>query len=88
MQECIALGLGVFVGGFVGYNVGVKRVADRAEVAAQTFIDALRNRFGSVVEHEVEVGEDERGYPEVETVEFVELPEDLEALGAELFNLK
>lgn len=87
MQEFIALGFGVlvggFIGGFIGFNVGVECVVDKAEVAAQTFIDALRYRFGSVVEREVEVGEDE-----VETVEFVELPEDLEDLGAELFNLK
>ena len=88
MQELITLGFGLVIGGFVGFDVGVKRVVDKAEVAAQNFIDALRHRFGSVVEREVEVGEDEFGDPEVETVEFVELPEDLEDLGAELFNLK
>ena len=88
MQELIALGFGVLVGGFIGFNVGVKRIVDKAEIAAQNFIDALRDRFGSVVEREVEVGEDEFGDPEVETVEFIELPEHLEDLGAELFNLK
>lgn len=88
MQELIALGFGVLVGGFVGFNVGVRRIVDKAEVAAQNFIDALRDRYGSVVECEVEVGEDEFGNPVVETAEFVELPEDLEDLGAELFNLK
>ena len=88
MQEFIALGFGVLIGGFVGFNVGVKRIVDKAEVAAQNFIDALRDRFGSVVEREVEVWEDEFGDPEVETAEFIELPEDLEDLGAELFNLK
>ena len=88
MQELITLGFGLVIGGFIGFDVGVKRVVDKAEVAAQNFIDALRHRFGSVVEREVEVGEDEFGDPEVETVEFVELPEDLEDLGAELFNLK
>ena len=88
MQELIALGFGVLVGGFVGFNVGVQRIVDKAEVAAQNFIDALRDRYGSVVEREVEVGEDEFGNPEVETAEFVELPEDLEELGDELFNLK
>lgn len=86
MQEFIALGFGVLVGGFIGFNVGVKRIVDKAEVASQNFIDALRDRFGSVVEREVEVGED--GDPEVETVEFIELPEYLEDLGAKLFNLK
>lgn len=88
MQELITLGFGLVIGGFVGFNVGVRKVADKAEAAAQNFIDALRDRFGSVVEREVEVGEDEFGDPEVETVEFIELPEDLEDLGAELFNLK
>lgn len=83
MQEFIALGFGVLVGGFLGFKVGVKRIVDKAEIAAQNFIDALRDRFGSVVEREVEVGD-----PEVETVEFIELPEDLEDLGAELFNLR
>ena len=88
MQELITLGFGLVIGGFVGFNVGVQRIVDKAEVAAQNFIDALRDRFGSVVEREVEVGEDEFGNPVVETAEFVELPEDLEDLGAELFNLK
>ena len=88
MQELITLGFGLVIGGFVGFSVGVKRIVDKAEIAAQNFIDALRDRFGSVVEREVEVGEDEFGNPVLETAEFVELPEDLEALGAELFNLK
>ena len=88
MQELIALGFGVIVGGFIGFNVGVKRIVDKAEVAAQNFIDALHDRYGCVVAREVEVGEDEFGDPEVEIVEFIELPEDLEDLGAELFNLK
>lgn len=88
MQEFIALGFGGLVGGGLGFNVGVRCIVDKAEVAAHNFIDALRDRFGSVVEREVEVGEDEFGDPEVETVAFVELPEHLEDLGAELFNLK
>lgn len=88
MQEIIALGLGIAVGGFIGFNFGVKRIVDKAEAAAQTFIDALRERFGDLVERDVQVGEDEFGEPEFETVEFEELPEDLEELGAELFNLK
>ena len=83
MQEFIALGIGVLVGGFLGFNVGVKCIVDKAEVAAQDFIDALRDRYGSAVEREVVVGMDE----EAEVVEFIELPEDLEDLGAELFNL-
>ena len=83
MKDLITIGLGLVIGGFIGFNVGAQRVVDKAEVAAQNFIDALRYRFGSVVEREVEVGEDE-----VETVEFAELPEDLEDLGAELFNLE
>lgn len=83
MQEFIALGFGVLVGGFLGFNVGVKRIVDKAEVAAQDFIDALRDRYGSAVEREVVFGMDE----EAEVVEFIELPEDLEDLGAELFNL-
>lgn len=88
MQEFIALGFGVLIGGFIGFNVGVRHIVDKAEVAAQNFIDALRDRFGSVVKREVEVGEDEFGDNEVETFEFVELPEDLEDLGAKLFNMK
>ena len=88
MQELIALGLGFSVGVLVGFDVGVQRIVDKAEVAAQNFIDALRDRYGSVVEREVEVGEDEFGDPEVETAEFVELPEDIEELAVPLFNLK
>lgn len=88
MQELISLCLGVLVGGFIGFNVGVNRIVDEAEISAQTFIDALRDRFGSPVKREVKVGEDESGDPVVETVVFVELPEDLEDLGAELFKLK
>ena len=88
MQEFISLCLGVLVGGLIGFNVGVKRIVDKAKVAAQAFIDALRDRFGSVVKHEVEVGKDEFGDQVVETVEFIELPDDWEYLGAELFNLK
>ena len=83
MQEFIALGIGVLVGGFIGFNVGVKRIVDKAEVTAQNFIDALRDRYGSAVEREVVFGDEE-----TEVVEFIELPEHLEDLGAELFNLK
>lgn len=88
MQEFITLGFGVLVGGFIGFNVGVRKVVDKAEVAAQNFIDALHDRYGSVVEREVVVGKDEFGDARVEVVEFIELPEDLEDLGAGLFNLK
>ncbi len=88
MKELITIGLCLVIGGFIGFNVGVKRIVDKAEIAAQNFIDALRDRFGSVVEREVVVGEDEFGDEEVEVAEFIELPEDLEDLGAELFNLK
>ena len=83
MQELIALGFGVLVGGFIGFNVGVQRIVDKAEAAAQDFLDAMRDRFGSVVEREVEV---EDGV--FETYEFIELPEDLEELAEPLFNLK
>ena len=83
MQEFIALGFGLVIGGFVGFNVGVRKVVDKAEAAAQNFIDALRDRFGSVVEREVEV---EDGVSE--TYEFIELPEDLEELAEPMFNLK
>ena len=82
MQELITPGFGLVIGGFIGFSVGVRHVVDKAEAAAQDFIDALRDRYGSGVEREVVVGEDE-----VEVVEFIELPEDLEDLGAELFNL-
>ena len=88
MQELITLGLGLVIGGFVGFNVGVRKVVDKAEAAAQNFIDALRDRFGSVVEREVEVDTDEFGDPVTEVVEFIELPEDLEELAEPLFNLK
>ena len=83
MKDLITIGLGLVIGGFIGFNVGVERVVYKAEVAAQTFIDALRDRFGSVVEREVEV---EDGV--FETYEFIELPEDLEELAEPLFNLK
>ena len=83
MENFIALGFGLLVGGLVGFNVGVRKLADKSEAAAQEFIDALRDRYGVAVEHEVETS------PDVfEVVEFVELPEDLEDLGGELFNLR
>ena len=88
MQELITLGFGLVIGGFVGLNVGVRKVVDKAEAAAQNFIDALRDRFGSVVEREVAVDTDEFGDPVTEVVEFIELPEDLEELAEPLFNLK
>lgn len=88
MQELITLGFGLVIGGFVGFNVGVRKVVDKAEAAAQDFLDALRDRFGSVVEREIEVDEDEFGDPITEVVEFIELPEDLEELAEPLFNLK
>ena len=88
MQELITLGFGLVIGGFVGFNVGVRKVVDKAEAAAQDFIDALRDRFGSVVEREVEVDTDEFGDPITEVVEFLELPEDIEELAVPLFNLK
>ena len=53
MQELITLGFGLVIGVFVGFNVGVRKVVDKAEAAAQNFIDALRDRFGSGVEREV-----------------------------------
>ena len=88
MKELITIGFGLVIGGFVGFNVGVRKVVDKAEAAAQNFIDALRDRFGSVVEREVEVDTDEFGDPVTEVVEFIELPEDLEELAEPLFNLK
>lgn len=88
MQELITLGFGLVIGGFVGFNVGVRKVVDKAEAAAQDFLDAMRDRFGSVVEREVEVDTDEFGDPVTEVVEFIELPEDLEELAEPLFNLK
>ena len=83
MQELITLGFCLVIGGFVGFNVGVRKVVDKAEAAAQNFIDALRDRFGSVVEREVEVRDGV-----FETYEFTVLPEDLEELAKPLFNLK
>lgn len=88
MKELITIGFGLVIGGFVGFNVGVRKVVDKAEAAAQNFIDALRDRFGSVVEREVEVDTDEFGDPVTEVVEFIELPEDLEELAEPLFNLE
>lgn len=88
MQELITLGFGLVIGGFVGFNVGVRKVVDKAEAAAQDFLDALRDRFGSVVEREIEVDVDEFGEPLTEVAEFIELPEDLEELAEPLFNLK
>lgn len=88
MKELITIGFGLVIGGFVGFNVGVRKVVDKAEAAAQDFLDAMRDRFGSVVEREVEVDTDEFGDPVTEVVEFIELPEDLEELAEPLFNLK
>ena len=88
MQGLITLGFGLVIGGFVGFNVGVRKVVDKAEAAAQDFLDAMRDRFGSVVEREVEVDTDEFGDPITEMMEFIELPEDLEELAEPLFNLK
>lgn len=88
MQGLITLGFGLVIGGLVGFNVGVRKVVDKAEAAAQDFLDAMRDRFGSVVEREVEVDTDEFGDPVTEVLEFIELPEDLEELAEPLFNLK
>lgn len=88
MQELITLGFGLVIGGFIGFNVGVRKVVDKVEAAAQDFLDALRDRFGSVVEREVEVDTDEFGNPVTEVVEFIELPEDIKELAESLFNLK
>ena len=83
MQELITLGFGLVIGGFVGFNVGVDKIVGKAEAAAQDFLDAVRDRFGSVVEREVEV---KAGV--FKTYEFIELPEDLEELAKPMFNLK
>ena len=83
MQELITLGFGLVIGGFFGFIVGGDKIVDKAEAAAQDFLDAVRDRFGSVVEREVEV---EDGV--FETYEFIELPEDLEELAEPMFNLK
>ena len=88
MQELITLGFGLVIGGFVGFNVGVSKVEAKFEAAVKDFLDALRDRFGSVVEHEVKVGTDEFGDPTTVVAEFIELPEDLEELAKPLFNLK
>ena len=83
MQELITLGFGLVIGGFFGFIVGGDKIVDKAEAAAQDFLDAVRDRFGSVVEREVEVK------PGVfKTYEFIELPEDLEELAKPLFNLE
>lgn len=88
MQELISLCLGVLIGGFIGFDVGAKRIVDKAEIAAQRFIDEVRARFGSEVKCEVEVSKDGLGNPVTQTVELIELPKDVEDLGAELFKLK
>lgn len=86
MQELISLGFGLLVGGFVGFNYGVKRVADRAAEAAHDLLEAMRERFGSTVRRTVTV-EGGEWYDTTEA-EFLELPEDIEDLGDELFNLR
>lgn len=88
MQEFISLCFGVLVGGFIGFNVGVERITGKVQVAAQRYIDAVRKRFGSPIEWNFEVGKDASGNPVMQTIELLELPEDLENLGAELFKLK
>lgn len=55
MQELIGLGFGLLVGGFVGFNYGVKRVADRAAEAAHDLLEAMRERFGATVRRTVTV---------------------------------
>ena len=86
MQELISLGFGLLVGGFVGFNYGVKRVADRAAEAAHDLLEAMRERFGSTVRRTVTVEGGE--WDDTTEAEFLELPEDIEDLGDELFNLR
>lgn len=88
MTGIISLGFGLLLGGVVGFNFGVRTIVDKAEAAAQDFLDAMRDRYGSVVEREVGLDTDEFGDPVTEVVEFIELPEDLEELAEPLFNLK
>lgn len=87
MQELIVLTLGLAVGGFVGFNVGIRRMVDKAEEAAQDFVDALRVTYGTLVQHDLVVGEAEDGTELVERIEVVELTPELEALGGKLFTL-
>ena len=84
----LGLGLGLLIGGVVGFNSGVRKIVGKVEVAAFEFLDALRDRYGTAVQRKIEVGEDEFGSPVYELAEFNELPEDLEDLGAELFDLR
>lgn len=66
---------------FCGKLYGCKLMRERAEAAAQNFIDALREQYGEVVVRALDVD------GELEDYEFTELPEELEELGGELFNL-
>ena len=90
MQELISLGFGLLVGGFVGFNYGVKRVADHAAEAAHDLLEAMRERFGSTVRRTVRRPVTVEGGEWYDTAEaeFLELPEDIEVLGDKLFNLR
>lgn len=82
MIEFILGGFALFTAFAAGKFYGSKLVRESAANAAQTFIDACRERFGETVAREIEVEDGE-----TEVYEFLELPEDLEELGDELFNL-
>ena len=82
MQDFIFIVAGAILFGGLGFYLGQRHIVARAEAAAQDFIDALRERFGTTITRDVLVD------GVTEPVEFVELPDDLEELGDALFNLK
>lgn len=87
MQELIGLCIGLGVGFTLGFNYGVRKIADKAADAAADLMSALRERFGTPVIHTVVVEESGDNY-RTEEVEFIELPEDIEDLAVDLYNLR
>ncbi len=88
-MELLTLGIGLLLGGIVGFNFGVRKVADACHESAHKFIDALRDRYGS--ERLVLAGgpTDAPVDPATDnTVEVLLLDSDIEALASPLFHLR
>lgn len=88
-MELLTLGVGLLLGCIVGFNFGVRKVADACHESAHIFIDALRDRYGA--ERLVLVGgpTDVPVDPTIdEAVEVRLLDSDIEALASPLFHLR
>ncbi len=75
----LTLGVGLLLGGILGFNFGVRKTADACHEAAHKFVDALRERYGV---------ERQRVTLAAEPIDIVLLDNDIEALAVPLFHLE